>query len=180
MRICPVLGDPEFVVGDPCPPERKEEHEELSAFEAATRELKAEQGRKTRTAPSPESERANANPWGSLPPARISQSSDGCIGYCFDAVLGAVDQTDSRVARVVIFDQKGRPTRALVERTRVREWGPEVRYTCFDQVMDGRVPRFIDCKQTGRSESAPTASRAADHDSDAGLRDWIGDGPFLD
>lgn len=99
---------------------------------------------------------------------------------CFDTIIDSVSDADRDLARVVVFDQKDRPTRALVERTRVREWGPEVRYTCFDQVMDGRVPRFIDCKQTGRSESVPTASRADENDRAARLRDWIGDGPFLD
>jgi hypothetical protein len=60
-----------------------------------------------------------------------------------------------RLAQVVVFDRKGRPTRALVERTRVHDRGPEIRYTCFDRVMDGRVPRFTDCRQTERSATAP-------------------------
>lgn len=166
-----------------CPPSSGEKledmQEELSAFDvAAMRVREEEQARKAGRAPASEIERANAKPWESLPPARVSRSADHCIGYCFDALLGAVDGKNSRLAQVVVFDRRGRPTRAFVERTRVHDWGPEVRYVCFDRVMDGGVPRFTDCMQTGRDARAPTASKGAAEDANDWADDPLGDGPF--
>jgi hypothetical protein len=136
--------------------------------------------RKAKRTPASETKRADAKPWASLPPARISQSADNCIGYCFDAVLSAVDEADRRFNQVVVFEKGGRPTRALVERTRMRGWGREVRYTCFDRAMDGEVPRFADCRKTPRGDAAPTVVKApADEGPDWG-DDPLGDAPFLD
>lgn len=177
-ELCNVgVGDPLIGAG-PCPPERDAEEEDQSAFEPANREAKAARARKARGKRDSEVEKANAKPWESLPPARVSQSAYHCIGYCFDAVLGAVDEKNSRLAQVVVFDRRGRPTRAFVERTRLHDWGPEVRYVCFDRVMDGGVPRFTDCMQTGRDARAPTASKGAAEDANDWADDPLGDGPF--
>lgn len=96
---------------------------------------------------------ARTQSWRTLPPARIPQSSDNCVGYCFDAIIHSVSDADRRVARVVVFGTDGRPMRAFVQRTRpyVTPSSPleerrSVRFACFERAEEHPVPRFEGCK----------------------------------
>ena len=118
-------------------------------------ELERAQGGRTDT--SEPAYDARALPWESLPPARVAESSDDCVGYCFDAIVESVDGDDSRVARVVVFGEGGAPTRAVVERTSMTDesrsatyYGSAVRFLCFEKANSAAVPRFEGCAQVAR------------------------------
>lgn len=117
--------------------------------------------------------------WDQLPAASPVMSSDGCVGYCFNAIIESEVDEDGHAARVVIRGEDGALTRGLVERSQVaddarmagREGAP-VRFACFDRVDDpDGVPRFEDCVQmlgskrdapgcVARAETASTESSA--------------------
>ena len=93
--------------------------------------------------------------WDQLAPAFVEQSSDGCVGYCFNAIVDSKSEENERVARVVVVGEDGALTRGLVDRRRVvgdaamaAEDGEPVRFACFDSFDDaGTGPRFEDCIQ---------------------------------
>lgn len=109
---------------------------------------------------------ARAQPWDALPPARVAESSDNCVGYCFDAVVASVDRDDARMARVVVFGEDGAPTRAVVERTSMTDqsrsaayYGTAVRFTCFERANTAPVPRFKGCAQVAKETRDLGASK---------------------
>ena len=111
---------------------------------------------------------ARAQPWKGLQPARIAESHDDCVGYCFDGIVESVDRDDARVARVVVFGEGGSLGRAVVERTRVTKdsrsatyYGESVHFTCFDKVDTVAVPRFEGCAQVAKERRELGASRPA-------------------
>jgi hypothetical protein len=93
--------------------------------------------------------------WEQLAPAFVEQSSDGCVGYCFNAIMDSKSEEHERVARVVILEEDGALTRGTVDLSRVSEGariaaqeGEPVRFACFDSFDDaGTGPRFEDCVQ---------------------------------
>lgn len=90
--------------------------------------------------------------WAQLPPAVVAQSSDGCVGYCFNAVIESKITETERSARVVVLDKDGAPTRGIVDVSvnslDLRQDGTTLRFACFDRFDDGEVaPRFDDCVQ---------------------------------
>ena len=90
-----------------------------------------------------------------LTPGRAEEFTEGCIGFCFDAIIKAVDEENPRIARVVIIEEDGTKMRAVVHRSRVSKGsrapareGMPLRFACFDRFDDaGRAPRFEDCVQ---------------------------------
>jgi hypothetical protein len=105
--------------------------------------------------------------WEELPPASVDQSSDGCVGYCFNAVIESESDDDSR-ARVVLPGDNGALTRGVVDRTRVLrssvtavQEGEPVRFACFDRIAGpGGAPLFDDCVQMAAYESDDAACGA--------------------
>lgn len=99
--------------------------------------------------------------WEQLPAATPVMSSDGCVGYCFNAVIEAEVDEDGHAARVIILGEHGALTRGIVDRSVVAEdarvigqEGAPVRFACFDSVDDpDGVPRFQDCVQMLASKS---------------------------
>jgi len=93
--------------------------------------------------------------WAQLPPAAVALSSDGCVGYCFNAVIESESEENGRMARVVVLDQGGAQTRGIVDRSRVltnaalaARAGEAVRFACFERFDEGGpAPRFDDCVQ---------------------------------
>ena len=91
--------------------------------------------------------------WDELPPANIEQSSDGCVGFCFNAVVDGAES--ERVARVVILEEDGVLRRAIVERHEVRDIsdfgaaeGSPLRFACFwRDDSQGRTPHFTSCAE---------------------------------
>lgn len=91
--------------------------------------------------------------WHQLPPANVEQSSNDCVGFCFNAAIDGVES--ERVARVVILEEDGALRRALVERPEVRgisdfdaaERSP-LRFACFwSDDSQGRTPHFRSCAE---------------------------------
>ncbi len=114
-----------------------------------------------------------------LTPGRAEEFAEGCIGFCFDAIIKAVDKENPRIARVVIIEEDGTKMRAVVHRSRVskrsrapaRE-GMPLRFACFDRFDDaGRAPRFEDCvqmtaaHQENRRAVTPQTHRCGEDDS---------------
>ena len=91
--------------------------------------------------------------WDQLPPATVEQNSDGCVGFCFTAVVDREESTT--VARVVILEDDDVLTRGIVERTEVtgildlnRAAAAPLRFACFARVDGvGDAPRFESCVQ---------------------------------
>ena len=91
--------------------------------------------------------------WDELPPANVEQSSDDCIGFCFNAVVDGEERDG--IARVVILEDAAVLTRGIVQRTKI--WGNSdldaaggvpLRFACFTSIDDGgRAPRFEQCAQ---------------------------------
>jgi hypothetical protein len=93
--------------------------------------------------------------WDQLLPATPVQSSDNCVGYCFNAIVESESDENGRVARVVILEEDGALTRGTVHRSHVSggariaaQEGEPVRFACFDSFDDaGTAARFEDCVQ---------------------------------
>ena len=106
--------------------------------------------------------------WDQLAPAVVVQSSDGCVGFCFNAIVDSESEENERVARVVVLGEDGALTRGFVDRRRVSrsgamaaEDGEPVRFACFDSFADGApAPRFEDCVQMVTSKPDDRACAA--------------------
>jgi hypothetical protein len=106
--------------------------------------------------------------WDQLQPAVVVQSSDGCVGYCFNAIVDSESEENERVARVVVLGEDGALTRGIVDRRRVvggaamaAEDGEPVRFACFDSFADGAAaPRFESCVQMAAFEAEDPACAA--------------------
>jgi hypothetical protein len=85
--------------------------------------------------------------WEQLQPAVVEQSSDGCVGFCFNAIVDSESEENERVARVVVVGEDGALTRGIVDRRRV--------------VADGAAaPRFESCVQMAAFEAEDPACAA--------------------
>ena len=147
------------------------------AVEGAAARDELERARRGRTGTPESTYDARAQPWEGLPPARVAESSDDCVGYCFDAIVESVDGDDSRVARVVVFGEGGAPSRAVVERTRMSDtsrsatyYGDAVHFTCFEKADAAPVPRFEGCAQMARERRGLGASRGGKSRQDSDLK----------
>ena len=110
--------------------------------------------------------------WEQLPAAVLEQSSDNCVGFCFNAVVESADDESSRIARIIMVGEDGALTRGVVERSRVlnnsrsaADEGTPVRFACFDRTEDSEgTTRFDDCVQmlayTDEATACATGSQA--------------------
>jgi hypothetical protein len=87
------------------------------------------------------------------------EPASNCVGFCFNAVVEAVDEQNWRVANVVIVGKTGKRTPAVVERTRISSSsrdpaaeGKPVRYACFNRVRGKDGLRFESCSQMATLE----------------------------
>ena len=114
--------------------------------------------------------------WAQFPPAAVVQSSDGCVGYCFNAVVESETDQNSGIAHVMVVGEDGALTRGVVDRSRVSSDslmpvldGEPVRFACFESFADaGGAPLFDDCVQMAASRiEDPECATASQAISDA-------------
>lgn len=80
---------------------------------------------------------------------------DGCVGFCFNAIVESVDENDPHIAKVsIISETRNQRTPAIVERSRIQgearvaqRDGLPVRFACFDRRDGKHPPRFESCVQ---------------------------------
>lgn len=80
---------------------------------------------------------------------------DGCVGFCFNAIVESVDEDDPHLARVsIVSETRNERTPAIVERSRIQgeargaeRDGLPVRFACFDRLDGENPPRFESCVQ---------------------------------
>ncbi len=80
---------------------------------------------------------------------------DGCVGFCFNAIVESVDEDEPHIARVsIISETRNERTPAIVERSRIQgeargaqRDGLPVRFACFDRLDGENPPRFESCVQ---------------------------------
>lgn len=126
--------------------------------------------------------------WEELPAAALEQSSDNCVGFCFNAVVESESEENSRIARVRVVGEDGALTRGVVDRSRVLtnshvavQDGEPVRFACYDRVEGPRgATRFDDCVQMlAHKDEDPACATASEAISDASQQRKIDFDMFL-